>query len=146
VENPQKLGCILAELSLLCSENNKASPVPGNINDGILFLLSLNHDLWINILCKSCHSNIIFRLQTKAIRIINGITNRDSCTKHFKELKILTLKSQYIYSLSLFVINNRHNFETNSVNHNVNTRTKYDLHHPASQLHNRQLLKKGSAP
>jgi hypothetical protein len=32
------------------------------------------------------------------------------------------------------VINNRHHFETNSAIHNVNTRTKYDLHHPQSQL------------
>jgi hypothetical protein len=83
---------------------------------------------------NSCQSNIIFRLQKKAIWIIKGITDRDSRRKHFKELKILTLKSQYIYSLSLFVINNRHNYETNSVIHNVNTRNKYDLHHPTSQL------------
>jgi hypothetical protein len=32
------------------------------------------------------------------------------------------------------VTNNRHHFETNSVIHNVNTWTKYDLHHPPSQL------------
>jgi hypothetical protein len=50
------------------------------------------------------------------------------------ELNILTLKSQYILSLSLFVINNRHNFEVNSEMHNVNSRTRHDLHYPLSQL------------
>jgi hypothetical protein len=72
------------------------------------------------------HSTSIFRLQKKIIRIVMGIRNKESCRKHFRELKILTLKSQY--SLSLFVINNRHHLEANSELHIVNIRTKYDLH------------------
>jgi hypothetical protein len=83
---------------------------------------------------NSYYSNIIFRLQKKAIRIIMGVRNRDSCRKYFREMKILPLKSQYVYSLSLFVINNRHNFKVNSEVHNINTRTKSDLHHPSSYL------------
>jgi hypothetical protein len=67
-----------------------------------------------------------------AIRIVMGIRVRESCRKYFRKLKILPLKSQY--SLSLFVINNRHHFETNSEFHNVNTRIKYNLHHPLSHL------------
>jgi hypothetical protein len=43
---------------------------------------------------NSCHSSIIFRLQKKAVRIIMGITDRESCRKYFRELKILPLKSQ----------------------------------------------------
>jgi hypothetical protein len=79
---------------------------------------------------NSHYRNIIFRLQKKSIRIIMGIRDRDSCRKYFRELKILPLKYQYIYSLSLFVINNRHHFKVNSEVHNINTRTKSDLHHP----------------
>jgi len=45
------------------------------------------------------HSNIIFRLQKRTIRIILGIRGRDSCREHFKNLKILRLRSQYVYSL-----------------------------------------------
>jgi hypothetical protein len=63
-----------------------------------------------------------------------GLRATESCRKYFKELNILTLKSQYIFSLSLFVINNRHHFEANSEMHNVNTRTRHDLHYPQSQL------------
>jgi len=53
---------------------------------------------------NSHHSNIIFRLQKRIIRIIVWIRGRDSCRQHFKNLKILPLQSQYIYSLLLFVI------------------------------------------
>jgi hypothetical protein len=65
---------------------------------------------------------------------------RDSCREYFRELKMLPLQSQYIYiyiyihTLSLFVINNKHHFKVNSELHNINTRTKSDLHHPPSHL------------
>jgi hypothetical protein len=48
---------------------------------------------------NSHHSNIIFRLQKRIIRIIVGIRGRDSCREHFKNLKILPLQSQFILSL-----------------------------------------------
>jgi hypothetical protein len=63
-----------------------------------------------------------------------GIRDRGSCRKYFRELKILPLNSQYIYSLLLFVMNNRHYFEVNSEIYNINTRTKLDLHHPSTHL------------
>jgi hypothetical protein len=83
---------------------------------------------------NSYYSNIIFRLQKRIIRIIVGIRDRDSCREHFRKLKVLPLHSQYIYSLSLFVINNKYYFEVNSEIHNINTRTKSDLHLPLSHL------------
>jgi hypothetical protein len=61
-----------------------------------------------------------------------GVRGRESCRKYFKELNILTLKLQYIFSL--LVINNRHHSGANSEIHNVNTRTRHDLHYPLSQL------------
>jgi len=39
------------------------------------------------------HSNIIFKMQKKAMRIIIGIRNRDSCREHFGRLKILPVQS-----------------------------------------------------
>jgi hypothetical protein len=83
---------------------------------------------------NSYYSNIIFRLQKRIIRITVGIRDRDSCREHFRKLKILPLQSQYVYSLSLFVINNKYYFEVNSAIHNMNTRTKSDLHLPLSHL------------
>jgi hypothetical protein len=60
------------------------------------------------------YSNIIFSLQKRIIRIMVGIRDRESCREYFGELKILALQSQYIYSLLLFVINNKHHFKVNS--------------------------------
>jgi len=58
------------------------------------------------------------------------LRNRDSCTEHFKKLKILPLQSQYILSLPLFMDSNRSYFKENSNIHNINTRTKSNLHQP----------------
>jgi hypothetical protein len=53
---------------------------------------------------------------------------RDSYQDMFKELKILPLKSQYLFSLLLFVAKNKELFKTNSEIHSMNTRQNYDLH------------------
>jgi len=57
-----------------------------------------------------------------------GCGYRESCRKLFVELKILPLASQYIFSLLLFVVNNRNYFIPNSVYHDSNTRHRNDLH------------------
>ena len=82
----------------------------------------------------SHHSSIIFRLQKRAIRIIAGIRNRDSCREHFKMLEILPLQSQYILSLLLFVVDNMEHFRVNSEIHHINTRYKSNLHQPMAHL------------
>ena len=58
--------------------------------------------------------------------------NNPTVPHNFKKLKILPLQSQYILSLLLFVINNRDYFMVNSEIHNINTRTKSNLHQPIS--------------
>jgi len=83
---------------------------------------------------NSHYSNIIFRLQKRIIRIIVEIRGRDSCREHFKKLKILTLRSQYIISLLLFVVDNGDYFKVNSQIHNINTRNKSNLYLPISNL------------
>jgi hypothetical protein len=60
-------------------------------------IMSYGIIFWVN----SGHSNLIFRLQKKAIRIMMGLRGRESCRKYFKKLNIFTLKLQYIFSLSL---------------------------------------------
>jgi len=59
---------------------------------------------------------------------------RDSCRDFFKQLQMLTLPSQYIYSLLVFVVKNRDLFLLNSQIHNLNTRHKHDLHLPSTNL------------
>jgi hypothetical protein len=71
---------------------------------------------------NSSHSGNIFKLQKRIIRIIMGTRPSDSCRELFKVLKILPLTSQCIFSLALFVANNRSLFKENSEAHNIKTR------------------------
>jgi hypothetical protein len=64
---------------------------------------------------NSSHSSVIFKMQKRVIRIIMGYGYRVSCRELFKELKILTLSSQYIFSLLLFTVSNRDYFVSNSI-------------------------------
>jgi len=57
-----------------------------------------------------------------------GCGYRESCKELFKELKILALSSQCIFSLLLFVVSNRDCFVSNSVYNNINTKQRNDLH------------------
>jgi len=61
-------------------------------------------------------------------------TNRDSCHQLFKTLKILPLKSQYIFSLLLYADKNRDLYELNSEIHSINTRFRSDLPTPTANL------------
>ena len=45
---------------------------------------------------NSHHSNSIFKIQRRIIRIITNTGSRDSCRHLFKQLQILSLPSQYI--------------------------------------------------
>jgi hypothetical protein len=83
---------------------------------------------------NSYYSNTIFNLQNKTLRIIMGMRDRDSCGEHFKKLKILPLKSQYILSVALLLVNNKNYFQTNTEIHDINTRTKSNLHQTLSHL------------
>jgi len=56
---------------------------------------------------NSSYSNSIFKLQKRITGIIMGIGIRDSCREFFKLLNILPLIAQYIFSLGLFVVNNK---------------------------------------
>jgi hypothetical protein len=65
--------------------------------------------LWGN----SSYTIQIFSIQKKIIKIMLGLKKRDSCRDWFKEMKIIPLCSQYIYSLMLYIINNIHLFVRN---------------------------------
>jgi hypothetical protein len=53
---------------------------------------------------------------------------RESGRDLFKELSILPLRSQYIYSLMMFAIKNREKFVTNKDYHELETRQDLNLH------------------
>ena len=75
----------------------------------------------------SSHSGDIFKIQKRIIRIIVNSNKNASCWQLFKELNILPIHSQYIYSILLFVIKNRDQFLFNSQVHEIKTRQASNL-------------------
>ena len=80
------------------------------------------------------YSDKIFKIQRRVIRIITNSRMRDSCRDLFKKLEILPLYSQYIFSIPIFVIKNKHLFYTNNQIHSIHTRFKTNLHPPTANL------------
>ena len=74
------------------------------------------------------------KYKKKVIRIITSSRPRDSCTELFKNLEILPLYSQYIYSISIYVVKNKHLFYTNNQIHSIHTKFKTNLYPPTANL------------
>jgi hypothetical protein len=56
------------------------------------------------------------------------------CIEFFKILKILPFHAQYIYSLLMFVVNNRNLFWDNADLYSIKTRNRYNLYLPLPHL------------
>ena len=78
--------------------------------------------------------NNVFKIQKRIIRIITNKSKRDSCWQLFKQLQILKLPSQYMFSLFVYVAKHRDLFLSNSDIHNINTRYNDNLHLPTTNL------------
>ena len=89
---------------------------------------------------NSHHSNNNFKIQKRIIRIITNTGSCDSCRQLYKQLRILSLPSQYIFSLLVFVNKNIGLFLSNSEIHDMNTHFNYNLHRPSTDL---TLVQKG---
>jgi len=58
----------------------------------------------------------------------------ESCREHFRKLEIMTMYSQYSYSLMLYTVKNQHLFSTNNAIHQYRTRNNNDLYLPIANL------------
>jgi len=56
---------------------------------------------------NSSHSEEIFKVQNRIIRIIMNLSKNASCQQPFRELNILPVPSQYIISLLAFITKNK---------------------------------------
>ena len=83
---------------------------------------------------SSSYANKAFILQKKIIRIITNTRPKDFCREVFKSMEIMSLYSQYIYSLVLYTINNKHLLDTNNEIDIYKTRNNNNLHHPIANL------------
>jgi hypothetical protein len=80
----------------------------------------------------------IFNIQKRTMRVMSGSGKFDPCRYLFKKLQILTLQSQYIFSLLLFAVKNKNHFTSNMVIPDINSRYNYNLHLPSTNLSNVQ--------
>jgi hypothetical protein len=83
---------------------------------------------------QSTNSKKLFMLQKRVVHLITGHGNRSSSRNLFRLLEILPLKSQYIFSILIFVLKNRNLFITNYDKHYVQTRHSDNLYFPTSSL------------
>jgi hypothetical protein len=82
----------------------------------------------------SDYSRVIFKIQKRIFRVIMNSNSKDSCRDLLKNLCILPLHAQYIFSILLFVVKNIRLFKTDFDVHKFNTRSNYDLHLPTAKL------------
>ena len=92
-------------------------------------IMSYGVILWGN----SPSAKKVFLLQKKIIRIITNTRPRESCKEIFKNMQMM-LYSQYIYSLILFTVNNKHLFTPNNEIHKYNTRNNNNIHPALANL------------
>lgn len=78
------------------------------------------------------YSNSVFKDTKRIIRITKKAQYTDYCHPLFKKSDILPLHSQYIFSLSAFVVTNIYTFKSNSATHSINTRQGFGLHPPTT--------------
>jgi hypothetical protein len=101
-------------------------------SDGLLSTLLFCNKIWNNFWGKfyCCKSRIYI---TKKDRIMAGVGSRSFCRSLFKNLDILPVPCQYIFSL-MFVVDNQESFQTNWSIHGVDARNKTQLHRPIASL------------
>lgn len=78
-------------------------------------------------------ANRIFLIQKRAVRIIAKTDRRESCRVLFKNLKLLTFTSVYIFKLCVFVFKNIDIFKCDTMQHQYETR-KNNLMIPTHRL------------
>jgi hypothetical protein len=95
-------------------------------------VLSYSIIFWGNL----THSDLLFKIKKTIVRIIMKAKNKDSCRPLFRLLNILPFYSQYILSITIFLVMNWDIFMPNSDIrvHSIHARHGSDLHYPAHNL------------
>jgi len=76
----------------------------------------------------------LFILQKRIVIIITNTGVRESCREAFKNMQIMTLYSQYIFSLILFAVKNKHLLTSNNEVHTYKTRNYLNFLLPTVNL------------
>jgi len=90
---------------------------------------------------NSSHGMEVFGLQKKIIRIMMGSRSRDFCREFFKTVGILPFTAHYIYTITMFIVNNWKYFTENSELRDIKTRkTRTYFNHNKTHLSIKRVL------
>ena len=109
--------------SMFCNPNDTSYNVSRNFKNGLFCIPTFNYEVWDFFWGNQPYSDKILKIQNRVIRIITNSRMRDSCRELFKKLEILPLYSR-IFSISIFVISNKHLFYTNNQIHSIHIKFK----------------------
>lgn len=70
----------------------------------------------------SVHTSVLFALQRRCVRVVNGLKYRECCRKSFTTLKIMTFPSLYMYNCLVYVKDSCFTF--GYIDHEYHTRFK----------------------
>jgi Na+/H+ antiporter NhaA len=76
------------------------------------------------------HSNVIFRIKKRIVRIMVGVRNTDSCIEYFKRLKKIANTISILIITPVFVSENIDHFRLNLEIHGFKSKNKSNLHLP----------------
>jgi len=93
-------------------------------------IISYGLPFWRN----SPHGLKLFRMQKRIIRIMIGCKNRVSCRNLFRSLEVLAFVSQYILSLTLYVVKKKNLFILYSENCTKSSRQFNNFYQPITNL------------
>ena len=132
----QHIDCIIPRLNTACFAIRQVKPYMALEALKMIYFSYFHSIMTYGIIFwgNSVHSQYIFKIQKRVIRLIANLGIRDSCCGAFKELGILPLYLQYLYALLMFVAKNRELFHANTDVHTFDTRYKNDLHLPTAKL------------
>ena len=127
---------ILPKLSMACYAMRIIKPYMSLESLKIVYYCTFNSviNYGLPFWGSSPHCKHIFIMQKRIVRIMLGCRRLASCRNLFRKLKILPFSSQYILSITMFIVKNKHQFIVNSEIHNINTRQHSNFHQPAPNL------------
>ena len=125
----QQIGCICNRLATATFQIRKIKQLV-DVSCALLlyysvFQATINYS--IMLWGHTSHSERIFILQKRAIRILAGADRLEHCRPLYKSLKILTVPCLYIYNCLMYVRKNIDKFLIRGNYHNYNARHTYQL-------------------
>ena len=125
----------MSKLNLACFAIRSVRSILSQETSQIIYFYYIHSIITYGIIFwdNSTSSIKIFRIKKNIVIITNSRT-WDSCRDLFKKMKMLPVCSRCIYTVSLYIVNNKHLYTMNMEIHNFNTRYNTNLQPPNCNL------------